>query len=218
MPVVTDGKVTEDNPWDEVAEEWDAASSVRAYADAAFESLLEVAHAAGLTLDGARVLDFGCGTGLLTERLAAHCATVDAVDTAPAMLARLRERVSTHGWDHVHAHGDLATVAGPFDLVVASSVLAFVDDHPATVGALASRLRDGGLLVHWDWEAETGDPDHAGLARRAVEDALAGAGLVGGTVETAFTIEADGERMSPLRAWGRRQLSAAGSPRPPGAR
>lgn len=193
--------------WDEVADEWDRAASVRAYAAAAFDSLIEVATTAGVPLRDARVCDFGCGTGLLTEHLSAHCSAIDAVDSSPAMLARLTAKVDQHGWTHVRSFRELPDPgppdpAVPYDIVVCSSVLAFVDDHPATVAVLAARLRPGGLFVQWDWEAEPDDPDHAGLTRRAIERVLAGAGLVGGSIETAFTIEADGERMQPLRAWG----------------
>lgn len=200
--------------WDEVADEWDRAASVRAYAAAAFDSLVEVAATAGVPLRDARVCDFGCGTGLLTEHLAAHCSTIDAVDSSPAMLARLAAKVDQYGWTHVRTFGELPDSAelphaigsphstGSYDIVVCSSVLAFVDDHPATVAALAARLRSGGLFVQWDWEAEPDDPDHAGLSRNAIERALDDAGLVGGSIEPAFTIEADGERMQPLRAWG----------------
>lgn len=201
--------------WDEVADEWDRAASVRAYAAAAFDSLLEVVTTAGVPLRDARVCDFGCGTGLLTEYLAEQCSAIDAVDSSPAMLAQLAAKVDQHGWTHIRTFGELPDTgpdpagppgpAGQYDIVACSSVLAFVDDHPATVAALAARLRPGGLFVQWDWEAEPDDPDHAGLTRSAIERALAGAGLVGGSIEPAFTIEADGERMQPLRAWGVRQ-------------
>ncbi len=191
--------------WDEVADEWDEAATVRAYAAAAFESLIAVAATAGIALDGARVCDFGCGTGLLTERLAERGATVDAVDTSPAMLAKLKTKIDERGWTHVRTFDALPSNAEPYDLVVCSSVLAFVDDHPATVAELAARLRVGGLFVQWDWEVGPDDSDHAGLTKLEIADALAHAGLVGGTVEPAFTIEADGEPLRPLRAWGLRR-------------
>lgn len=191
--------------WDGVADEWDDASTVRAYAAAAFESLLAVAATAGISLDGATACDFGCGTGLLTERLAERCATVDAVDTSPAMLAKVRAKIDVGGWSHVRTLDALPESDLFYDVVVCSSVLAFVDDHPATVADLATRLQRGGLFVQWDWEAATDHPDHPGLTRTAVEHALSGAGLAGGTVERAFTIEAEGEQMRPLCAWGVRQ-------------
>lgn len=190
------------NAWDEVAEEWEQAASVRAYASAAFGSIQEVAATAEISLDGATVCDFGCGTGVLTERLAARCGAVDAVDSSPGMLAVLQAKIDARSWTHVRAFPSLPSVGEPYDVVVCSSVLAFVDDHPATVRALADRLRAGGLFVQFDWEAEPDDPDHAGLTRGAVDQAMREAGIVGGAVEPAFEVEADGEVLRPLRAWG----------------
>lgn len=196
------------NEWDEVADEWDSAASVRAYAAAAWDSLVSVATAIGFDLDGSRACDFGCGTGVLTERLAERCATVDAIDSSPAMLARLEDKIATNGWTDVRARSELTDDAGPYDLVVCSSVLGFVDDHPATVAEFARRLRPGGLFVQWDWEAEDDAADH-GLTRAAMTAALVDAGLVGGTVEPDFVVEADGERMQPLRGWGVRRARRA---------
>jgi SAM-dependent methyltransferase len=42
---------------------------------------------------GGRVLELACGTGVWTEKLARHAASVTAVDGAPAMLARARARL-----------------------------------------------------------------------------------------------------------------------------
>ncbi len=189
--------------WDDVAAEWDTADSVRAYAAAAWRSLCEVADAAGVALDGARACDFGCGTGHLALRLAARAVTVDAVDTSPAMLDRLHDHLAALGWDHVRPWPVLPEDGGPWDLVVCASVLGFVEDHPGTVAALAARLRPGGLLVQWDWEATDDDADH-GLTAHAMRAALVHAGLVVGDVAPDFVVEVDGERMQPLRAWATR--------------
>ena len=77
-----------EDPWAEQAPSWDSDPVVRAYADAAWSSL----RAHGEPRAGARVLDFGCGTGLLSERMAPHVAEVIAVDASPAMVAVLSEK------------------------------------------------------------------------------------------------------------------------------
>jgi SAM-dependent methyltransferase len=46
---------------------------------------------------GAPVLELGCGSGLLTERIAAAGAAVLGVDASRAMLRRARERCAGHG-------------------------------------------------------------------------------------------------------------------------
>ncbi|MEM9033372.1 MAG: methyltransferase domain-containing protein [Actinomycetota bacterium] len=189
--------------WDDVAPAWDTDPGPREYAEAAFASLQRVLTG-HLDLAGARVLDFGCGTGLLTAHLVRVGAAVDAVDTSPTMLQILATKIAEAGWDSVQVSGDLADATGPYDLVVASSVLSFVDDHPATVAALAERLRPGGLLVHWDWERDGDDPDGHGLGRDQIAAALTAAGLVEPTVATAFTIEVEDMTMSPLIGHARR--------------
>ena len=69
-----------EDSWGEQAPTWDTNPAVVAYADAAFASLGDRIR------PGMRVLDFGCGTGLLTERIAPHVAEVMAVDASPAMI------------------------------------------------------------------------------------------------------------------------------------
>ncbi len=89
------------NEWDEVAEDWDGDEAARAYAGAAFASLSEALDSRGVSLAGATAIDFGCGTGLLTEQLVSAGAGVHAIDTSPAMLAVLEQKVATHGWLNV---------------------------------------------------------------------------------------------------------------------
>ncbi len=188
--------------WDEHAADWDTDPGPRTYAAAAFESLLPVLQRNALSLDCARVCDFGCGTGLLTEHLVARGAIVDAVDSSPAMLDALRSKVERRGWTIVRLLTELPDDAGPYDLIVCSSVLSFVDDHPATVSRLATTLRPGGLLVQWDWERDVDDPDDHGLTADEIRSALDDAGLVDVAVGPAFEIEVDGTTMRPLMGQG----------------
>jgi 2-polyprenyl-3-methyl-5-hydroxy-6-metoxy-1,4-benzoquinol methylase len=196
--------------WDEYAAGWDDDEAVRAYAAAAFASLCDVAADSGLALAGSRVVDFGAGTGQLTERLVEAGASVVAVDTSPAMLAVVDDKAARLGWSGVRTTTDLASVSPGHDLVVCSSVCAFLDDYPATMTQLAGLIRPGGLIVQWDWEreasdatGETGDESH-GLTRAEVAGALDQAGLVQVTVETAFSVPMGDQRMEPLIGWGRR--------------
>ena len=50
--------------WDEYAADWDNEPSALLYADKAFESLQQI-----VDIQDLRVLDFGCGTGLLSQKL-----------------------------------------------------------------------------------------------------------------------------------------------------
>ncbi|MEM8922674.1 MAG: class I SAM-dependent methyltransferase [Actinomycetota bacterium] len=194
-----------DNEWDAYADGWDDDPAARAYAAAAFDSLRRLIEASDTALTRASVLDFGCGTGLLTERLVEHGAVVVAVDTSGAMLDVVRAKVARHGWSTVTTATEPPTSAAPFDLVVCSSVCAFLDDYPATVAALTSLLAPGGVFVQWDWERAPGD-DH-GLTRDEIRRALEHAPLFDIDVDTAFTVEVGEHTMAPLMGHGRRALS-----------
>ncbi|MEM9467519.1 MAG: class I SAM-dependent methyltransferase [Actinomycetota bacterium] len=197
------GDTTEPDPWDEYADGWDDDPAARTYAEAAFASLVETLARFGRTLDGLTVCDFGCGTGLLTERLADTAARIDAVDTSPAMLARLATKAETHGWDHVRLSTEVPESVRGHDLVVCSSVLSFVDDLQATTTRLAELLGDGGVFVQWDWEADPADDEPHGLTREAIRTALEGAGLVDVRVDTAFELPFEDMVMRPLIGVGR---------------
>jgi len=189
------------NEWDQYAQSWDDDPGARAYATAAFGSLVELARTSATTLDGAHVLDFGCGTGLLTEHLVAAGANIDAVDTSRAMLDTLDAKIDQHGWTTVRTATELPGESSRFDLVVCSSVCSFLDDYLATVETLVSRLNPGGLFVQWDWE-QTDDDEH-GLTRNRIRDALTDAGLADIDVRTAFTVEVGDQNMAPLVGHGR---------------
>lgn len=194
--------MAESDSWDAYAEGWDQDEAARAYAEAAFGSLVTVLAEADASIDGANVLDFGCGTGLLTERLVAAGASVHAVDTSAAMLAVLHDKMTDNGWTQVTTSADLTTVPGGRDLIVCSSVCAFLDDYPAAVADLVDLLAPGGLFVQWDWE-RAGDDEH-GLSRPEILAALDRAGLDRVVVDTAFTASVGDATMAPLIGHGRR--------------
>lgn len=190
--------------WDAYADGWDDDVAARTYARAAFSSLQDRAAGLGFTIVGARTCDFGCGTGLLTERLAEPCDHIDAVDASPAMLAVLDAKIERHGWTHVRAMTELPRQPRPYDLVVCSSVCAFLDDYPGTVEHLVGRLRPGGLFVQWDWELDPADDDPHGLEREDIRQALSGAGLSAVTVDVGFDAPVEGQTMSPLMGVGQK--------------
>lgn len=196
-----DGVDSEDE-WAAPAAAWDDDPAVRAYATAAYESLRSIVREHSIGLRGARVIDFGCGTGLLTERLVAAGAKVDAVDTSEAMLAVLREKNTRHPLPGVTTATVLPEATADHDLVVCSSVCSFVPDYPGTVVDLVARLRPGGVFVQWDWERSADDAH--GLTRDEVRSALTAGGLSWIAVATGFEIEVDGQSMRPLVGRGRR--------------
>ncbi|HKW20365.1 MAG TPA: class I SAM-dependent methyltransferase [Ktedonobacterales bacterium] len=103
------------------------------------------------TLDARRILDLGCGTGLLTRELAAvEGRVVTGVDPAPAMLAVARRQAGAERVDWIE--GDASALGIPnADLVVMTGNVAqvFLDDAEwsATLHAIYVALRPGGYLA-----------------------------------------------------------------------
>lgn len=198
--------------WDEYAEGWDDDPAVRAYADAAFATLSRELRARDVELASLRVLDFGCGTGLLTEKLAGACTEVVGIDPAEKMIAVLRGKIDASGWKNVHTvvgtvgedRIEEGPLAAPFDLVVCSSVCAFLPDYPATVRALVAQLAPQGVFAQFDWERDDASEDPFGLTRGEIEAALDQAGLARTTVDTAFEQPVGEMTMKPLLGLGRR--------------
>ena len=103
-----------------------------------------------------RVLDVGCGTGVLLERLgSAHPGlALHGVDPTEAMLDRARERCAERvdlkrGEAEALPFGD-----GEFDVVLSVSALHYFSDPRRAISEMARVLRPGGTLVVTGWCAD----------------------------------------------------------------
>ncbi len=130
------------------AASYDASARIQAQVAGELAALLP-----GLGLpDGARVLEIGCGTGLLTRRalpLLPQLGQWLASDLSPAMAARCRiacgddPRLGVAAMD-----GEApALLAGRFDLVCSSLALQWFTDPAAALAAWCRLLRPGGRLL-----------------------------------------------------------------------
>jgi 2-polyprenyl-6-hydroxyphenyl methylase/3-demethylubiquinone-9 3-methyltransferase len=126
---------------------WDADGESRPLHDLNPVRLAYVAER--VTLKGARVLDVGCGGGILSEALARAGANVIAIDLAPRVLdvARLHLHESNLNVDYREiAVEDLAReMPGQFDAITCMEMLEHVPDPGSVIGAIATLLKPDGL-------------------------------------------------------------------------
>lgn len=101
-------------------------------------------------LQGACVLDVGCGAGLLSEALAREGAQVTALDLAPELVkvARLHGLETGVKVDYrlQSVESLAAEMPGQFDAVTCMEMLEHVPDPASIIHACATLLRPGGRL------------------------------------------------------------------------
>ncbi len=93
---------------------------------------------------GKDVLEVGCGTGLLLERIAGFARSARGVDLSPRMLERARDR----GLDVSEASAtSLPFSDDAFDVACSFKVLAHVPDIRGALAEMARVTRPGGVIV-----------------------------------------------------------------------
>jgi len=108
---------------------------------------------AAACLEGASILDYGCGSGDITFPMLRAGHTVTGVDIAPGMVRKAAERAGQSGLSarasyHLLDDAVLARIsASRFDVVVCSSVLEYADDDFALLRMFHGVLNEGGLLL-----------------------------------------------------------------------
>ena len=102
----------------------------------------------------ARALELGGSIGVFSALLAPRYERLDTIDGAPSAVAAARARLAGHPGARAHDGAIPDDIPrGPFDLVVASEVLYYLDgpELDRTLSRLAEELRAGSRLVavHW---------------------------------------------------------------------
>ncbi|MEK9943027.1 MAG: bifunctional 2-polyprenyl-6-hydroxyphenol methylase/3-demethylubiquinol 3-O-methyltransferase UbiG [Gammaproteobacteria bacterium] len=101
-------------------------------------------------LKGARVLDVGCGGGILSEalsRLGAHVTGMDA-GAAPIGVARLHAKLNDLSIDYRHQTVEQLADEEPaaYDIICCLEMLEHVPDPSKTIGACSAVLKPGGNI------------------------------------------------------------------------
>jgi len=95
-----------------------------------------------------KVIDVGCGTGLLTRSLVAPGRAVIGIDPSPTMLGYARRQPGAEAVTWIDGDHHVVEPSGDADLVVSSgNTMMHVAEHQASVTALAAALRPGGMFA-----------------------------------------------------------------------
>lgn len=149
------------------------------------------------------VLDFGCGTGLLTLNLRPRVGAITGADTSSGMLEALRRKLTDQGLTGVESFQlrpeEGYAIRGTYDLIVSSMTLHHVPELVPLFRRFRDHLREGGQVALADLDTEDGsfhdqveDVFHLGFERDQVTDWLREAGFEGIETVTAHEMRRNG--------------------------
>jgi tRNA (cmo5U34)-methyltransferase len=196
--------------FDQAAATWDLADRRVAQAHAVAQAI-----AARVPLAKTQsVLDFGCGTGLVTLELGPRVGSITGADTSPGMLRTLAEKANALGIPlQLISLGATGTgdLGGPYDLILSSMTLHHVANVPALFRQFAQHLRPGGQVALADLDEEDGSfheatvrIHHRGFSREQIKAWLGDAGFREIHVETAAVTVKQGKGYPVFLATARR--------------
>jgi ubiquinone/menaquinone biosynthesis C-methylase UbiE len=196
---MSDKNWTDTERFDSKAAEWDANAVRAALADAIARAI--IAHMP--VGKPANALEFGCGTGLVTTRIAPHCERLTALDSSPEMLRMLGEKIAAGNIANIAPlHLDFsrpeeaAGLARDYDFVCSSMTLHHIPDTASFLRELIAHMSPGGALAIADLDAEDGlfhddatEKVHHGFDRTALQALLESVGFAAISFMTAHIIE-----------------------------
>jgi trans-aconitate methyltransferase len=153
---------------------------------------------------GERILDIGCGDGVLTEKLAALGCSVVGVDSSAEQVAGARAR----GLDCRVASGEELPFANEFDAVFSNAALHWMRRPDAVIAGVRRALKPGGRFV-----AEMGGHGCVAAIKSALAQALAERGIDAASYDPWFFPTAEDYRAR-LEAHGFTVESITLFPRP----
>ncbi|KAL9081597.1 MAG: hypothetical protein Q9159_007213 [Coniocarpon cinnabarinum] len=232
------------NRFNAEAAAWDANPDVHKASEAALQALLQrFQHLKALrdrgsdTVDseGPGVLEIGCGTGLLTLRVAPYAQSVVAVDAATGMIDALRiklQRPENASFKNIHPLNILlvdpdapelppsrteSSKRRRFDLVLSHLVLHHITDLKELLKTMYGCLKPGGSVALTDFEdfgpearkfhpeAKMAGVERHGINRQSFQELMREVGFTDVDVTEGFRMTKDVERFP--GEWGQKKPS-----------
>jgi 2-polyprenyl-6-hydroxyphenyl methylase / 3-demethylubiquinone-9 3-methyltransferase len=101
-------------------------------------------------LAGLKIIDVGCGAGLVTEPLSRMGANILGIDASERNVAVAERHARVSGAPCRYRHAlpeDCGDLAGTFDAALSLEVVEHVADLPAFLSAVAGLVKPGGILI-----------------------------------------------------------------------
>jgi len=100
-----------------------------------------------------RLLDIGCGTGVLLEKVARTRPALElfGIDPVPAMIEQSKRKLNGRAVLQIGAAEAIPFADGFFDVVVSSNVFHFIREPKRALSEIKRVLAPAGLLVVTDW-------------------------------------------------------------------
>ena len=100
---------------------------------------------------GNYVLDFGCGSGAITNRIAKEVRAIDAIDISSGMLDFAKEQAeksSISNIDYIQSSiFDERFDNNKYDAILAFNVLHYIDDMPKLINRINTLLQPNGVFI-----------------------------------------------------------------------
>lgn len=178
--------------FDSKAEQWDAHRTRVLRAEEIYKKIIAEIGVSPRN----KVLDFGCGTGLLGFHFIDSAAEVTFADISAGMLEQVRKKAATLRRGCIKTI-DLTehTITEMYDTIISLLALHHVEDVEKTVCHLAFRVAEGGYLCLSDLDLEDGSfhyPDaapHNGIDRNVVMEVVRKSGMYVICNKTVYTAQ-----------------------------
>jgi ubiquinone/menaquinone biosynthesis C-methylase UbiE len=133
--------------WNKMADGYD--NSVKKTYSEAYNRTIEITRQYLKPAD--RVLEVGCGTGIVTAGIAANVTSILAIDPAEKMIVKAKEKMTEAGITNVTCKTadmhDPEVSSGTYDVVTAFNVLYFLDDIDVQLRQIHSMLPENGYFL-----------------------------------------------------------------------
>ncbi|KAJ7118943.1 S-adenosyl-L-methionine-dependent methyltransferase [Mycena epipterygia] len=170
--------------------------------------------------DTTTVMDFACGTGLISRGLAPYCKSIVGVDISQAMVDHFAEKINNQGIPPEEMRVVCADLKGEeseldgqkFDVIVCSAAYHHFESINDITRTLCFFLKPGGCLLVADFMKSAQPvpenvPNNGGFTEEEIQAAFVGAGLEAFSIDQFTKAKFHGQMVNLFLAKGTKSAS-----------